>query len=256
MADVAAPVGILTQIRLVAGLRWRVLRNGLRKKSNRFDLIGLIFVGLMSALFVFGLCFAFFAGAYNFLSMGRLGLLSLLFWGVFVFWQLFPIFAAGFGAGFEFRTLLRFPLNLTSFYIISLAYGLADFSALASVCWLVSMTLGAAAAKPAVLPAMLLVVTLFLLLNVTLERLVGSWIERLLSRRRTHELFFALFILSMVSLNLIEPIMRRYGAILRQLTQKITPYFSWLPPSLAGKGIASAAQAHFGGLIIGSAGLL
>jgi len=256
MADVAASVGILTQIRLVAGLRWRVLRNGLRKKSNRFDLIGLIFVGAMSALFVFGLCFAFFAGAYNFLSEGRYGWLSLLFWAIFVFWQLFPLFVAGFGAGFEFRTLLRFPLNLTSFYIISLAYGLADFSALASVCWLVSMILGVAAAKPAVLPAMPLVVTLFLLLNVTLERLVGSWLERLLSRRRTRELFFALFILSMVSLNLIEPVMRRYGPILRPLAQRIVPYFSWFPPSLAGRAIASAAQAHLGGAVLGCAGLL
>lgn len=256
MADVAVPVGILTQIRLVAGLRWRMLRNGLRKKSNRFDLIGLIFVSVFSAFFVFGLCFAFFAGAYSALSEGRFGWLSLLFWGIFVFWQLFPIFAAGFGAGFEFRTLLRFPLNLTAFYIISLAYGLADFSALASVCWLVSMTLGAAAAKPAVVPAMLLVATLFLLLNVTLERLVGSWLERLFSRRRTRELFFALFILSMVSLNLIEPIMRRYGPILRPLAHRIIPYLSWFPPPLAGRAIASAAQAHLGGVLIGVAGLL
>ena len=256
MADVAVPVGILTQIRLVAGLRWRMLRNGLRKQSNRLDLIGLIAAAVLSAFFVFGLCFAFFAGAYNFLSEGRFGWLSLLFWGIFGFWQLFPIFAAGFGAGFEFRTLLRFPLNLTAFYIIGLAYGLADFSALASVCWLVSMTLGAAAAKPAVLPAMLLVVTLFALLNVTLERLVGSWLERLLSRRRTRELFFALFILSMVSLNLIEPVMRRYGPILRPLAQRIIPYFSWFPPSLAGRAIASAAQDHLGRVVLGNAGLL
>jgi len=256
MADVAVHAGILTQIRLVAGVRWRILRNGLRKESNRFDLIGLIFVGILSAFFVFGLCFAFFAGAYNFLSGSHFGWFSLLFWGIFVFWQLFPIFAAGFGAGFEFRTLLRFPLNLTSFYLISLAYGLADFSALACVCWLFSMTLGAAAARLAVLPGMLLVVVLFLLLNVTLERLIGSWLERLLSRRRARELFFALFILSMVSLNLIEPFMRRYGAILRPLAQRIVPYLSWLPPSLAGKAIATAAQAHFGGFVLGFAGLL
>ena len=256
MADVASPIGILKQIRLVAGLRWRMLRNGLRRKNNRFDLIGLIIVGILSSFFVLGVCFAFFAGAYNFLSEGRFGWLSLLFWGIFIFWQLFPIFATGFGAGFEFRTLLRFPLNLTSFYVISLAYGLADFSALASVCWLFSMILGAAAAKPAVLPAMLLVVTLFLLLNITLERLVGSWLERLLSRRRSRELFFALFILSMVSLNLIEPIMRRYGAILRPLAQEIIPYLSWLPPSLAGKAIASAAEAHLGGVILACVGLL
>lgn len=255
MADVIA-IGILAQIRAVAGLRWRILRNGLRRRSKRFDLLGVILVSIFGGIFVIGLCFAFFAAAYAFLSQGRAAWISLLFWGIFVFWQFFPIFSAGFGAGFEFRSMLRFPLNLTAFYIISLVYGLADFSAIASVCWLVSMTLGAAAAKLAVLPSMLLVVTLFLVLNVTLERLVGSWLERLLSRRRTRELFFALFILSMVSLNLIEPIMRRYGPILRPLAQRIVPYFSWLPPPLAGRAIAGAAQARFGGLLLGAAGLL
>ena len=256
MADVARSISILAQIRAVAGLRWRILRNSLRKESQRLHLFGLIVAGALSGLFVLGLCSAFFAGAYSFLSQGRPALLSLLFWGIFVFWQLFPIFAAGFGASFEFRSLLRFPLNLTAFYIIGLAYGLADFSGVASVCWLVSMTLGVAAAKSSLLPAMLLVVALFLLLNVTLERLVGSWLERLLSRRRTRELFFALFILSMVSLNLINPAVNRYGALLRPLAERVSVYFSWFPPSLAGRAIAAAAHAHFGGLVLGSTGLL
>ncbi len=256
MADVSGSIGILTQIRAVAGLRWRILRNGLRKESHRLHLLGMIAVGFLSGIFVIGLCFAFFAGAYAFISQGRPGWIGLLFWGIFLFWQLFPIFAAGFGASFEFRTMLRFPLNLTAFYIIGLAYGLADFSALASVCWLVSMTLGVASAQPGLLPAMLLVVALFLLLNVTLERLVGSWLERLLSRRRTRELFFALFILSMVSLNLINPIVTRYGAMLRPLALRIIPYFSWFPPSLAGRAIAAATEAHLGSLFLGLTGLL
>ena len=256
MADVGPSIGILPQIRAVAGLRWRILRNSLRKESHRLHVLGVVLGGILSGIVVLGLCFAFFAGAYACLSEGRPGWIGLLFWGIFLFWQLFPIFAAGFGASFEFRTMLRFPVNLTAFYIIGLAYGLADFSALASVCWLASMTLGVAAAKPGVLPAMLLVVALFLLLNVTLERLVGSWLERLLSRRRTRELFFALFILSMVSLNLINPIVNRYGALLRPLASRIIPYFSWFPPSLAGKAVAAAAQAHFGGILAGSLGLL
>ena len=256
MADVVAPIGILAQIRAVAGLRWRILRNGLRRKSNRFDLLGVTFVGIFSGIFLIGLCFGFFAGAYAFLSQGNAAWISLLFWGIFLFWQFFPIFSAGFGAGFEFRSMLRFPLNLTSFYIIGLAYGLADFSSVASVCWLASMTLGVAAAKLAVLPAMLVVVTLFLVLNVTLERLVGSWLERLLSRRRTRELFFALFILSMVSLNLINPVANRYGVVLRPLPSRILPYLAWLPPSLAGKAVAAASQAHAGGWVLSSAGLV
>ncbi len=191
MADVDHSIGILTQIRLVAGLRWRILRNSLRKKNSRLDLLGLILAGALSGIFVLGMCFAFYAGAYTFLSGNRPERIAFLFWGIFLFWQIFPIFVAGFGASFEFRTLLRFPLSRGAFYIIGLAYGLADFSAIASVCWLMSMTLGATVANPGVLPLMLLVVAVFSLLNVTLERLIGSWMERLLSRRRTRELFFA-----------------------------------------------------------------
>ena len=256
MADVALSVGLFEQIRLVAGLRWRLLRNSMRKKNNRLDLIGLIFAAVFSSVLVIGLCFAFYSGAYAFLSTNRPGWIALLFWGIFLFWQLFPLFVAGFGANFQFRTLLRFPLSLGAFYIIGLAYGLADFSAIASLCWLLSMTAGAAVAKPGVLPAMLLIGAAFVLLNLTLERLIGSWLERLLSRRRTRELFLGLFVLSMISLNFITPLANRYGAAARPAFLRLLPYFAWLPPSLAGRAIASVAQLHPAGFLLGSTGLL
>jgi ABC-2 type transport system permease protein len=242
MADVTQPLNVLEQIRLVAGLRWLILRNSLRKKNNRLDLIGLIFTGVFSGILVVGLCFAFYAGGYAFISRGRPERIALLFWGIFLFWQLFPVFVAGFGANFEFRTLLRFPLSLRVFYAIGLAYGFADFSALASVCWLLAMTAGATVAKPGVLPAMLLIVGVFMLLSVTIERLVGSWLERLLSRRRTRELFLGLFVISMVSLNFIAPLTRRYGASVRPVFLRLLPYFAWLPPSLAGHALAAMVR--------------
>jgi ABC-2 type transport system permease protein len=242
MADVNKSVSMFEQIRLVAGLRWRILRNSLRKKNNRLDLIGLILTGALSGIFVIGLCFAFYAGGYAFLSQGHLEWMALLFWGIFLFWQIFPIFVTGFGATFEFRMLLRFPLNLRAFYVVGLAYGFADFSALASICWLLSMTAGAAVAKPGVLPAMLLIVAVFMLLNVTLERLIGSWLERLLARRRTRELFLGLFVLSMISLNFVTPLMERYGAAARPAFLRLLPYFAWLPPSLASHALAAITQ--------------
>ena len=64
------------------------------------ELLGLILVGVFTGSFVLGLCVACFAGAYAFLSEGRSGWFGLFFWGIFVFWQSFPIFAAGFGASF------------------------------------------------------------------------------------------------------------------------------------------------------------
>jgi ABC-2 type transport system permease protein len=256
VADVTRPTGIAEQIRLIAGLRWQILRNGLRKKNNRLDLIGLIFAGVFSGIFVLGLCFAFYGGAYFFLSKGRPGWMALLFWGIFLFWQVVPVFVAGFGASFEFPTLLRFPLSLSAFYVIGLAYGLADFSAIASVCWLLSMTLGATVAKPGNLPAMALIVTLFVLFNVTLERWIGSWLAKLLSRRRTREIFLGLFVLSMISLNLINPLLQRYGAEARPFVMRLLPYFVVFPPSLAGRSIAAISQLHPAGFLLASGGLL
>ncbi len=256
MADVTQSASIFEQIRLVAGLRWRILRNTLRKKNSRLDLIGLIFSGIFSSVLVFGLCFAFYAGGYAFLSQGHLEWMALLFWGIFLFWQIFPIFVTGFGTTFEFRMLLRFPLNLRAFYIIGLAYGFADFSALASICWLLAMTAGATVAKPGVLPAMLLIVAVFMLLNVTLERLIGSWLERLLARRRTRELFLGLFVLSMISLNFVTPLMERYGAAVRPAFLRLLPYFAWLPPSVASRALAAITQMQPQMFLLSSALLL
>src|SRR5260370_6293804 len=106
----------------------------MRKKNNRLDMIGLIFTGFVGGMLVLGLSFAFYAGGYAFLSQGRLEWMALLFWGIFVFGEVFPIFVAGFGANFEFRTLLRFPLSLRAFCVIGLAYGFADLSPWVSVC--------------------------------------------------------------------------------------------------------------------------
>ena len=255
MADVAQLPGVWEQIRLVAGLRWQILANNLRKKHNQWDLIGMIFAGIFGGLFVIGLCVAFYFGAYTFLSGGHEAWIALLFWGIFLFWQFFPIFTAGFGVGFEFRTLLRFPLSLRAFYVIGLAYGLADFAAIASLCWLTAMILGATVANASVLPAMLVVAALFVLMNITLERMIGSWLERILARRRTREMFFALFIFFVVSVQFINPLVQRYGRTAQPWVRQLLPFLSVFPPSLAGRAITGAAQNHFADTLLGVAGI-
>ena len=255
MADVASIPGVWEQIRLVAGLRWRILRNNLRKKNNQWDLIGMILAGVFGGLAVLGISVGFCFGAYTILSGGHQPWIALLFWGIFLFWQLFPVFSAGFGAGFEFRTLLRFPLSLRAFYIIGLAYGLADFAALASVCWLIAMTIGATMANPSLLPAMLVTSVLFLLMNITLERLIGSWLERILARRRAREIFLALFVFFAVSVQFISPLLQRYGHSAQPWIRQLLPYLAVFPPSLAGQAVTGAAQHHFTDSLLGIAGI-
>ena len=249
-------VSLIQQIRLVAGLRWKLLRNGLRKKNNRLDLIGMIIASVLGGSLVVGASFGFYEAARGFVATGRLHWMALLFWAIFVWWQIFPLFVAGFGASFEFRTLLRFPLDRRAFYLIGLAYGLADFSSLAAVLWLAVMTIGVASVRIHLLPAMLLVCGIFLLLNITLERLVGSWLERILARRRTREIFFVLFILAMISLQFISPLVQRYSDSATPLAHQILPYLAVLPGSLAATVLAESATGSASGMLTALAGLI
>jgi hypothetical protein len=257
MADLARPVSLADQIRLVAGLRWRMLINGLRKKNNVLDLIGMGFVAFFGFLLVIGPSFGFYFAGYSFVSEGRLQWLAVPFWAIFIFWQLIPIFAAGFGSRFEFRSLLRFPFSPSAFYLIALAYGLADFPALASICWLLVFTAGATAAKPSLLPVMLAVNILIIFMNVTLERLIGSWVERLLARRRSREIFFAVFILLMFSIQFITPLQQQYvqrnhnPGTFSGLVKYLAPF----PPSLSARVVAGSIRHDFVDFAIGLSGL-
>ena len=255
MADIAQPIGILKQIGLVVGLRWRMLHNNLRRKQNRLDLLGLIVVGTLAGVVVFGLCFAFVAGARDLVASGRTTWLSLFFWAICLWWQLSPIVVAGFGVSFDFRKLLRFPLSFGAFYIIGLAYGLGDFTGVAAVCWLASVVIGAVSAKLSLLPPLLVVASLFVVFNVTLERLLGSWLERLLSRRRSRELFFGGFILLMLSLQLLGPLMSRFGSSVGPWLMRALPYFAYFPGSLAGEGVGAASAGNYREFLLAAAGI-
>lgn len=256
MADLIPFPGVFEQLKAVAGLRWLITKNSMRRKNNRWDLIGIIAAGMFSGLFVIAMCFAFYAGAYTFLGKGRPSWMALLFWGIFVYWQLIPVFVAGFGASFEFKSLLRFPLNPPTFYLLGLGYGLADFGAISSILWILSMLAGAFTVRPGAVPAMLVVSALFVLLNLTIERLLGSWLEKILARRKTRELFLGIFVLSMVSLNFLNPLLQRYGNSARPRFLAIVPYLSWLPGSLAGQAVAAGSTGNLEQFWIGVLSLL
>jgi len=252
VADLVRMPGVFEQVRLVAGVRWRMLKNGLRRKQNRWDLIGMIWVGVFSAALVLGLAGAFYAGGYGLVATQRTQFLPLLYWGIFLWWQVFPVFAAGFGSNFEFATLLRFPLNLRAFYLLGLGYGLSDFSALAAICWIFAMLAGATTARPGLFLPLLLAALLFLVLNVTLERLIGSWVEKILAKRKTRELFLALFVLAMVSLNFLNPAMQRFGKGIGPRMAHYGRYLDWTPASLAGHAAQEAARGEVRGFWVAS----
>lgn len=257
MADVIQMPGVAEQLKLIAGLRWNLLKNSLQRKNNRWDLIGIILAAGGSAMMVLGLCVAFYMGAYFFLTRNRASWMSLLFWAIFLWWQAVPILVAGFGANFEFRNLLRFPLSLRAFYILGLGYGFADFAAASSLCWIASMMVATAVGRVQLLPVMMLASLLFILVNVTLERLIGSWLEKIFANRRARELLVGLFVLSMVSMNFLNPALQRWGDYgTRPKIVHLVPYLSWLPGTLVGNALAAASDANSQALLLTVGGLL
>jgi ABC-2 type transport system permease protein len=257
VADLIQMPGVAEQLKLIAGLRWNLLKNSLQRKNNRWDLIGMILAAGGGAVMVVGLCVAFYAGAYFFLTTDRPGWMSLLYWAIFLWWQVIPVLVAGFGANFEFRNLVRFPLSLRAFYILGLGYGFADFAAVSSICWMTSMLVATAVGRVQLLPVMALASLLFVLVNVTLERLIGSWLERIFANRRARELLVGLFVLAMVSMNFLNPALERWGDHgTRPRIVHLVPYFSWLPGTLTGNAVAAASKARSEDVMLYVAGML
>ena len=256
MADVNAAPGLLEQIRIVSWLRWHILRNNLRNKSRRLDLLGLIFSGFFSTIFVAGVTVVFFAGTITLLRNEHQQFLGLLFLALLVWWQLFPIMLAGFAPQFAFRSLLRFPMNLSTFYLIGMAYGLADSAAIAALIWMLAMIAATAVAQPVAAPAMLVACVLFAALNITMERLLGAWIEKLLAKRRSREFFFSIFILAMVSLQFLNPLVQKYGKHFVPMLRSWLPYLWLLPSSFAGDTVARSVEHDWGAAALKLAGLL
>jgi ABC-2 type transport system permease protein len=255
VADVVAGPGLAEQIRTVAWLRWRILRNSLRNKSRRLDLIGLIFSGFFSLLFVIGVTLAFFFVTRYLFEKHLEPLFGLVFLALLVWWQSFPILLAGFAPQFPFRTLLRFPMNLSAFYLIGMAYGLADSAALAALVWMLAMLAATLVAQPSAALALFLVCALFTVLNITMERLLGAWVEKLLAKRKSREVFFTIFVLAMVSLQFLNPLMQKYGHALVPMLRSWVPYLWLLPSSFAGDAVAQSAAHHWGMAFLKFAGL-
>src|SRR3974377_2292800 len=108
MADVGTLPGVLEQGKMGAGGRWVILKNSMRRKNNRWDLVGMIWVGFFSGAMVLGLAVAFYFGGYAFVSKGKANWLGRLYWAGFFWWQGFPLFVVGFASEFQFPTSLRF----------------------------------------------------------------------------------------------------------------------------------------------------
>jgi len=237
------------QLAAIANLRWRMFVNSLRSKRGKMELVSRILVtlafslgglaGFATAIGVSWLC----------VSQDKPERLAFPLWGVFFFWQVFPIMATAFTNNPDSSELLRFPLTYRSFFLIRLAYGFFDpASALGSV-GLLGILIGVTAARLLLFPWALVVILTFALFNLILMQTVFAWVERWLAQRRTREIFGVFFILFMLSFQLIGPLMQRLeGKQHPELSRAVAVLVraqGVLPPGISSSAIAEVAHANF-----------
>ena len=187
-------------------LRWRLFVNSLRSTRGKLELVSRIMVSFAFAIGGLGGAFGMGVAAALVISAGKPELLALLLWPVFIFWQVFPIMATAFTNNPDSSDLLRFPLSYRSYFLVRLAYGAFDPATALGSLWSFGILLGVGFAKPELLPWTLLVLLAFAAFNLLFMQMVFAWVERWLAQRRTREIMGILFVLLMLSFQLIGPL--------------------------------------------------
>jgi ABC-2 type transport system permease protein len=236
------------QLRAIALLRWQLVVNSLRSVRGRLNLVSRVFGGLLvlgtgivggSALF---LAAAWATGQ----DHHNLQWLALPFWIVFLFWQLFPLMATAFTQNLDSSSLLRFPMGYPTYFLVRVIYGTLDIATALGIFWLAGLFLGIASADLRLAPWALMTIGLFALFNILLARMVFAWIEHWLSLRRSREILGVLFLLVMVSFQMLGPLLGRFSGRPAPKTVhvlvRLIPLEQGLPPGLAASSLTNAAQ--------------
>jgi ABC-2 type transport system permease protein len=240
------------QLAAIAELRWRLFVNALRSTRGKLELLSQVMIGFAFAMGGLGGAVGMGFSAAMMFSAGKPELLALLFWFVFLFWQVFPIMATAFANNPDASDLLRFPLSYRSYFLVRLAYGACDPATALGSLWSFGIFVGVGFAKPALLPWTLLVLLAFAAFNLLFMQMIFAWVERWLAQRRTRELMGILFVLLMLSFQLIGPLVRHFEKGSRPDAQHLQRYVEMLasvqgmlPPGLAADAIAQAVYSRF-----------
>jgi ABC-2 type transport system permease protein len=249
MAELSFVPDVREQLAAIVRVRWQLFVNSLRTLRGRLELVSHIFITLGFAMGGIGGLAASGVGAWYVTSSGKAQWLAAILWPIFLFWQLFPVVATAFTENFDTSNLLRFPLSYSSFALIRIAYGSLEPATLLGSLWLLGVAVGIGIASPHLFIWSALVLLLFAAMNILLARMIFSWVERWLAQRRTREILGVLFLLFIISFQLVGPLMSRYGNRAHpqalQFMQRILPVQRFLPPGSAASSIAGAANGDF-----------
>jgi len=150
------PLSVSSQLVTVAELRWRMFLNGLRSKRGKLELVSRIFITIAFAIGGFGGFSAAIGMSWFCVSQDHPERVAFILWGVFFFWQFFPVMATAFTSNPDSSELLRFPLTYRSYFLVRLAYGFFDPASALGTVGVIGVLIGVTIARPLLFPWTLL----------------------------------------------------------------------------------------------------
>lgn len=265
-----------TQYAALARLRWNMFSHGLKSRKGALELgartVSFVFYGIGGLALGVGAGLAAFA-----LTIGnQWRFLPILFWAVFFVWQVIPIMLASFQEQFDLGILLRFPVRFGSYFLLYVVFGLLDVSTILGGLCSLGILVGITVVRPDLFAWTALGLAVFAVFNIFLVRAIFAWIDRWLAQRKTREILGAVFMVLILSLQLLNPALHRHrnephsaplgrNATKAQAQQKFQEYQQskaefrarygpwlalanevqqWLPPGLAAKALQQLAESR------------
>ena len=240
------PLRTSDHLRLLVAARWQSYRNLLRKSSvQRAKFLAAVLTWLLAGFSGVGSALAFAALGYGGGTNGKFGVLGIGLFIIFTLWQFAPIFFEVTAPTVSFRDIARYPINLHTYYLLNLAFGLLDPAVLLSLLWLVSLWLGLLIGRPAWAARAILPFLLFAAFNLISNRTLLSLIERVLATRRGRERTLgAIMLLALGAQVFIYGFMPRTGVGgFKKVLLSLKTFWIWTPPGIAATSVASSLKA-------------
>lgn len=268
LAAASVPISASAQFGAIAYLRWRLFANAFRRKEGAGELAARVIVYPVGLLFLLGPTAGALFGSYAAVSSGHIGLLSLIFWLIFLLQVLVSVNLSPAALSFDTEALIRFPLSFSRYLTIRLFLGLLAPSTIAGTCSLLAAAAGATAAIPTLAPIVFPAAIALALSNIFFVRMVYAWVDRWLSTRRARELFTGVLILFGIGVQYANVTFNNLGhhqsravqaakvAAVARFYHHAQPALAFLPPGLAGAAVFNNSLQHTGPALLQIAGVL
>ncbi|HVZ85304.1 MAG TPA: hypothetical protein VG893_16625 [Terracidiphilus sp.] len=247
------PLGSLARVqyKALAAMRTRLLVNRLRSNEGIFELGAQTFRYVIYGFMGLGLAAGAGFASYALAAHGYWAAMPVVLWAMCVVWQAVAVALASFQDQFDLSTLLRFPMGFGSYYLLCVLFSTLDIASILGMLGSLGILVGVSSARPDLLGWSLACIAVFAAFNVLLTRALLAWLDRWLAKRRSREILSAVFLLTVVALQLVNPALHSNNAgeavgrnlyaithgggsaSLRSTAALIDQVQAWLPPGEA-----------------------